>query len=120
MSTRCRIGIENKDGTITSIYCHYDGYPSYTGKILKENYSDEKILRELISYGDTSVIEPTLKLSKSTSYAEYGEDASIMESDLKKFIENKQEYGYLFRNGKWFVDYGKGLEELTDEIIENS
>ena len=120
MSTRCRIGIENKDGSVTSIYCHHDGYPSYTGKTLKENYSDETKLRELISYGDTSGIESSLIESKPLSYAMRGEDLSIMESNLDKFLANRQEYGYLLRNGKWFVDYGKGLEELTDEIIENN
>lgn len=120
MSTHCRIGIENKDGTVTSVYCHHDGYPSYAGKVLKENYANEEKLRELISYGDTSSIESSLAESKSESYAMHGEDLSIMESDLEKFLGNRNEYGYLFRNGIWFVDYGKGLVELTDEIIKNN
>lgn len=119
MSTHCRIGIENDDGSVTSIYCHHDGYPSHTGKILKENYSDEKTLRELISYGDTSGIEPTLILSLKESYATHGEDLSIMQSDLAMFIRNIEEYGYLFRNGTWYVDRGEGFEELTEDIIEN-
>jgi len=120
MSTSCRIGIENNDGTVTSIYCHHDGYPSYVGQVLKEHYSNEEKLRELISYGDTSAIESTLTDSKSKSYAMHGEDLSIMESDLTKFISTIGEYGYLFRNGKWFIDYGEGLVELTDEIIKNN
>lgn len=119
MSTRCRIGIENADGSVTSIYCHHDGYPSYTGKVLKEHYANEEKLRELISYGDTSGIESSLIESKSLSYVMNGEDLSIMESDLNEFLKNKEEYGYLFRNGVWFVDHREGLVELTNEIIEN-
>ena len=54
MSTRCRIGIENKDGTITSIYCHHDGYPSYVGKTLVNNYKEESKIRALLDLGDMS------------------------------------------------------------------
>jgi len=35
MATRSRIAIENQDGTVTSIYCHFDGYLSGVGKLLK-------------------------------------------------------------------------------------
>ena len=41
MSTRCRIGIENKNGTITSIYCHHDGYLEGVGEILVNHYKTE-------------------------------------------------------------------------------
>ncbi len=34
MATRSNIGIVNEDGSITGIYCHYDGYPEYVGKML--------------------------------------------------------------------------------------
>lgn len=33
MATRSRIGIENQDGTVTSVYCHWDGYPENNGRI---------------------------------------------------------------------------------------
>lgn len=54
MSTRCRIGIQNKDGTITSIYCHHDGYPSYVGDVLVNHYKDEDKIRKLLELGDLS------------------------------------------------------------------
>jgi hypothetical protein len=28
MSTRSRIAIENQNGSVTSVYCHFDGYIS--------------------------------------------------------------------------------------------
>ena len=34
MSTRSNIAIKRKNGTVESIYCHWDGYLSYNGKIL--------------------------------------------------------------------------------------
>ena len=54
MSTRCYIGIKNDDGSIDAIYCHHDGYPSYMGKMLNENYNGEELVRELIALGDLS------------------------------------------------------------------
>jgi len=56
MSTRCRIGIQNNDGTITSIYCHHDGYPSGVGEVLLNNYKTEEKIRELLKLGDLSSI----------------------------------------------------------------
>lgn len=54
MSTRSRIGIVKEDGTIESIYCHWDGYPSHNGRILLENYTDRSKVLELIGLGDLS------------------------------------------------------------------
>lgn len=55
MSTRCRIGILNKDGTITSIYCHHDGYmKGGVGERLVVHYTDEAKIRKLLELGDIS------------------------------------------------------------------
>ena len=58
MSTRSRIGIMNPDGSIDSIYHHYDGYPQWLGVKLKKNYTDSASIRQaLIDQGDLSCIE---------------------------------------------------------------
>jgi len=57
MSTRSTISKVNQDGTITSIYCHWDGYYSNNGKLLLENYNDEKKIDELLSLGSLSSLE---------------------------------------------------------------
>ena len=54
MATRSRIGILNDDGTVDSIYCHWDGYLSHNGKILFEHYTDPAVVQELIALGDIS------------------------------------------------------------------
>jgi len=48
--------MRNEDGTITSIYCHWDGYPSWNGRILLENYTDEQSVRKLMELGDMSIL----------------------------------------------------------------
>jgi hypothetical protein len=56
MGTRSEIAVENKDGTFTGIYCHWDGYPGHVGKILFEFYSDLPKLRKLMKLGSLSVL----------------------------------------------------------------
>ena len=51
MSTRSNIAIENQDGSITSLYCHFDGYLQHVGKILADNYSDPKMKSFLMGMG---------------------------------------------------------------------
>ena len=54
MATRSTIGVLNTDGSVTAVYCHWDGYPEHNGKILIENYTTEEKVRELISFGSIS------------------------------------------------------------------
>jgi len=59
MGTRSRIGIVTaRDGdtlTITSIYCHYDGYVvGGVGATLQEHYQDPDKVRALMDLGDIS------------------------------------------------------------------
>lgn len=39
---------------ITTIYCHWDGYPSNNGKLLLENWMSAKKVRALMALGDLS------------------------------------------------------------------
>lgn len=60
MSTNARIGVENEDGTVTSAYTHWDGYPSHHAPILSEHYADPAKLRELLALGDLSSLAPEI------------------------------------------------------------
>ena len=57
MATRSRIGIVNEDGTVSSIYCHWDGYPSNNGRILVEDYTDRDKVKSLIELGSISSLD---------------------------------------------------------------
>lgn len=54
MATRSRIGIKHPNGSITSVYCHNDGYYSHNGKILQENYQCPDKVTQLIALGSLS------------------------------------------------------------------
>jgi len=137
MSTRSRIGILNDDGTVTSIYCHHDGYVGYVGEMLNNFYNDELAVRKLMLLGDISSLGALPKgnadLWKPTNY-DGGWYAGSMHGRLSAFycctykdrgetdvdamisrnlsaylhIDNISiEYSYLFTKGVWYVDTGE-------------
>ena len=57
MATRGRIGILLDDGTIRSVYSHWDNYPDGNGKILTERFDTQKKVEDLIDGGDISCLE---------------------------------------------------------------
>ena len=54
MGTRSTIALEFADGTVQQVYCHWDGYLEHNGKLLRDNYSNPFVLRDLIDLGDIS------------------------------------------------------------------
>lgn len=56
MGTRSQIGILEPDGSVTSIYCHWDGYVEHHGPILRDHYKTEEKVRALMALGDISVL----------------------------------------------------------------
>ena len=79
MATRSHIGKRNLDDTVDYIYCHWDGYPSNNGVILKDHYTTMDKVNELIELGD-------LRSLKKNIFIEYACDEA---SQLSKFAERK-------------------------------
>lgn len=119
MSTRSRIAVRNADGTITSIYCHYDGYPDGVGKTLVEHYTDPDKIAALIALGDLSVLGKDIGVkqdfgnpAEGTCLA-YGRDRGETSVDAvtdvdevafrKRAAEGWEEYVYLWADGDWHV-----------------
>jgi hypothetical protein len=54
MATRARIGLQNKDGTITAAYQHWDGYPGGLGYNLVDYWTDANKVKDAIALGNSS------------------------------------------------------------------
>lgn len=130
MGTRSTIAIQNADGTVTGIYCHWDGYLSYNGRILQEFYTTEAQVRELLALGDLSSLGANIgeqhdfnAPDNATVLAEtfctaYGRDRGELYVEARVFnshadlIENAgQEYDYLFTPGTGWTVFGGPLAE---------
>ena len=130
MATRSRIGIELKDGSILSVYCHWDGYPEFNGVKLKEHFNTHAKVAELIDGGDISALwtnagwdNETLPTTGPLYYSSRGEnrpprhDATLTDYLLN---EDNEEFAYLFtRYGKWV---GYKMNQFDDsklpEVVE--
>lgn len=110
MSTRSRIGIENLDGTVTSVYCHFDGYFSNNGVILQKEYQDEEKVKQLIALGDLSSLHETIE--GTTAYCRDRDEGFSQREDISVeayFKSDIEEYGYMFtQEGEWI---GKHFNE---------
>ena len=132
MSTRSNIGIvNNKNGTVTTIYCHHDGYEEGVGKILMEHYQDENKIWELMKLGDISSLGPQIGVKHdfedrsgdfTTAYGRDRGDISGTEairhrvSDFRSLYE--QDYLYLWNQGEWWVkSSGAPFVVLTREMV---
>jgi hypothetical protein len=122
MATRSRIAMEMADGTVKSIYCHWDGYPSNNGMILQECYLDEAKVKDLIELGDISSlgseVNPTgphtfndPQSGVTVAYhRDRGEDLRkpLLHKSVPDFVKSDvEEYGYIFtQEGEWLVVNG--------------
>ena len=152
MATRGRIGIILDDGSVASIYQHWDSYPSGLGKILFNHYTNKEKVEKLIALGDCSSVREEVDIPNGKAHTfdkpienvtvAYGRDRGEkgieprLNKDEKEFWESDiEEYGYLFKDGKWYVATSHGYEdengnyicvkvedrkvvELTDEVCE--
>jgi hypothetical protein len=121
MSTRSRIAIENQDGTVTSIYCHFDGYLSHNGEILQNHFQDREKVEQLIALGDLSCLGEDISegaIDTIAYHRDRGEDFNQKQhTDVEDFyneaFEMGEEYGYLFtKDNKWLVSTGGPVAEL--------
>lgn len=101
MSTRSLIAIENTDGTVESVYCHWDGYVEYNGKILFNNYKTEAIVRELIAGGNMSTLGVTPRDCLAYSPIEPAETDVSVKALVDSAKEGTIEYVYVFTKGNW-------------------
>ena len=128
MATRARIGIELFDGSILSVYHHYDGYPEWLGRILKTHYNTKEKAAELIDGGDMSSCwsdacwETKLPVGEygPEYYSQRGEDCPPrIDRNLKVFLAFGEEYSYIFRNGEWVCyDMHEFEDNKRPEIVE--
>jgi hypothetical protein len=111
MATRSRIGIELKNGSVLSVYHHWNGYPEWLGRILKTHYNTRALATELIDGGDMSSCWTEDRWNSETKAQEYGpqyysqrgEDCPPRhDADLNEYLCDSEEYSYIFtKDGEW-------------------
>ena len=120
MGTRSRVAVMHGD-VCKSVYCHFDGYLDYTGRILQEHYDSAKA-NLLVSLGDNSGVKESVDEMNFYNDHLREQDAINAEDGVKHFIESTPwqvahsfeefleqvdrccgEYYYVMRDGVWYA-----------------
>ena len=134
MATRSRIGIQLKDNSVLSVYHHWDGYPSWLGRILNTHFNTREQVSELIDGGDMSscwtndTFHGPHGMGKKKEYgpqyySERGEDCPPRyDDDIFDFLkkENNEEYAYVWTvNNEWkCLDMHSFDDSKNPEVVE--
>jgi hypothetical protein len=93
MGTRSRIvldqTLDNKTFNIVSMYCHYDGYMEYTGKMLLEHYSDKRSVQNLLVLTDgyASALKETIE---ETIEESVNHEALMFHDSVHHFMDDQE------------------------------
>ena len=145
MGTRSNIIVHRADGKWSSIYCHWDGYPSHHGPILTQNYATPSEAESLVKFGDLSSLAPKNTKPRGHSFnnpkpghcvyygrdrGEKGVDATVSDT-LKDVWPEKDcwtEFVYIWQydndpsTGKWWITSPEaGIEAaipLNQDVID--
>jgi hypothetical protein len=135
MGTSASIAVVHNDGTVSQTRINYDGYLSGVGRMLVEHYSSPlERVEELIKYGEISSLGMWIDTHSFEEPAKdvtvyYGRDRGESDCEPKIFPSiyqfneelSKEDYNYLFQDGKWFLmiesDSDFTWEELTEELL---
>ena len=130
MGTRSVIGVMHGDNC-KSVYCHWDGYLGYNGRILQEHYDSSKA-NHLVALGDLSSLRPNIgekhafsqfelraeevagyKLLTENMCTFYGRDrgetgtewkvTNTFEAFLDRVHGCGADYYYIMTDGVWYV-----------------
>ena len=128
MATRGRIGLQLANGSILSVYSHWDNYPDFNGVKLVEHFNSFQKAAALIDGGDISSLwtnsdwdmnplpeEGTLYYTdRGDKFSEPRLDANLAEYLLPGIGE---EYHYLFANGEWVCYNMNQFSNKLPEVV---
>ena len=129
MATTSTIAVQHADGTVSQIYCHFDGYLSGVGKTLLTHYNTLEQAEALVAMGGASCIRETLETSKF--YHRNGREELTVEkySSWADYFSNActEGYDYVFTpDAGWLVmtyrtdRYLPITEALEREVAEDA
>ena len=139
--TRSQVGKIDKNGKITSVYVHYDGYPRHMVPMIK-NY-DKKGVDQLVKLGKSGISFLDKKIGKKQDFnnpvkgttlfygRDRGENSDMTTTwsnaaDVKGYFKEVAndagaEYVYLYdeRDGKWYMGdtYGSPTLQVVESVV---
>ena len=116
-----------EDGSILSIYSHYDNYPEYNGRILRTHYNTREKVSSLIDGGDVSCLWTDDRWDGSgdgsygpNHYAYRGEDCPPrLDANKYDYLAEGEEYAYIYTlKGEWVCYNRNEFGDKYPEVVE--
>jgi hypothetical protein len=121
MGTRSTIAIEFADGSVSQVYCHWDGYLEHNGQILAEHYTDPFKVRDLVDLGDFSSLRETVAETAETAYSKREQEEVVFINDTPmltgKIIKAPECLANRYQNADEYFDCSQ--QEEYDYILRN-
>jgi hypothetical protein len=114
MGTHCYIALEHNDGTITFIYCHFDGYFSGVGKLLYHYYTTSEVVEQLLEKGSITSLELPINDMKRYDPIEKWTAGDQFEFESEFYKHMDISYYYLFTKEKEWVGKAKDVIYLSE------
>jgi|15BtaG_2_1085339.scaffolds.fasta_scaffold06438_2 hypothetical protein len=115
MATRSVIFKETTEGIVVGKYIHWDGYPSYVGRILNDSYNTDNKVNLLFSHpnyisslGET--IDETRWGDEEMGWSSPIRILDVFEAAAKSWVE----WIYLYKDGQW---YGTNLYLKNPHVL---
>ena len=131
MGTRSTIAVVRADGSVKSVYCHWDGYLRHNGQVLLDGYNSQELAEKVTSLGDISFLDKrydpighhTFDNAEEGTTIVYSRDRGEFDSlgntfsniDLYYVNNPNQGFDYLYKDGQWTVNGAVLTQELIDE-----
>ena len=118
-----------KDGSVLSIYSHWDNYPEHNGRILRTHYNTKEKVTSLIDNGDVSCLWTDERWDDSGVEGVYGPNYYSLRGDdcppridvnlIEYLGDGAEEYHYLFtQKNEWICYNLNKFENKLPEIVE--
>lgn len=118
-----------KNGSVLSIYSHWDNSPEHNGRILRTHYNTREKVASLIDGGDVSSIWTDKDWNgnewsdckyQALTYAMRGDNCPPrLDANKYDYVANGEEYAYLYTlNDEWVCydthDFGNKYPEVVE------
>lgn len=110
MSTHSNINVKVGD-KYHSVYCHFDGYPSFVGMKLVQHYNSQELAEALVALGTMVSIGDTIETSEY-----FGRDRNETETEyeVRSTPLEEESYSYVWDGSEWLVS---GCEYDEDDNL---
>ena len=117
MATRSVIFKETTEGIVVGKYIHWDGYPSYVGRILNDNYNTDNEVNLLFSHPNyISALQENIDDihwgDEDMGWSKPIKILDVFEAAANSWVE----WIYLYKNGQW---YGTNLYLNNPHVLRS-